>query len=331
MSKSILVIGAEQVKKALEKKEKEIMDIVAKTYISHNESLTSLPHSIFLRFPNDNTNRIIGLPAYIGGDCNKAGMKWISSFPHNIENGIERASAVIILNNMQNGMCESVIEGSIISATRTAASAALAALTIHGNKEETTVGIVGCGRINKEIIHFLKVAFPNLKKAVLFDKSEERAKSFSELISSDHITSEIVETIEAVFEKTKLVSFATTASTPYIDELKNCDEETTILNISLRDFGPTVIEKCDNIVDDIDHVLREKTSVHLTEQKLQNRDFIRCNLADILSGKQPSRVKNKMAVFSPFGLGVLDLALANYVKEFADNNNIGEVINNFLP
>ncbi|HAU86178.1 MAG TPA: 2,3-diaminopropionate biosynthesis protein SbnB, partial [Lachnospiraceae bacterium] len=55
MSKSILVIGAEQVKKALEKKEKEIMDIVAKTYISHNESLTSLPHSIFLRFPNDNT------------------------------------------------------------------------------------------------------------------------------------------------------------------------------------------------------------------------------------------------------------------------------------
>lgn len=34
--------------------------------------------------------------------------------------------------------------------------------------------------------------------------------------------------------------------------------------------------------------------------------------------------------FSPFGLGVLDLAVAQYVRELALRNNVGMVINSFL-
>jgi ornithine cyclodeaminase len=38
-----------------------------------------------------------------------------------------------------------------------------------------------------------------------------------------------------------------------------------------------------------------------------------------------------VAVFSPFGLGVLDLALAKMVYERAVERGVGEVIDSFLP
>lgn len=331
MKNEILVVRANDVNKICVGKEKQIMELVKETYIAHNQKQSSLPHSVFLRFPNSDSNRIIGLPAYVGGQYDIAGIKWISSFPNNIEHEIERASAVNILNNMTTGRAEAVLEGSIISAKRTAASAALAAYTVHGDKSEKVLGAVGCGRINREIISFLRVAFPTIEKIYIYDKDEHRAVTFAENLRNESLQVELASSVDNVFEEATLVSFATTAGIPYVNEIKALRNETTILNISLRDFASQVVLKCDNIVDDIDHVLRERTSVHLTEQKVGNRDFIRCPLADILEGNQPVRIEGKPVMFSPFGLGVLDMTLSNYVKEEAINSGYGITIENFQP
>lgn len=330
MNNQIRIIRARDVRKILEGKEEKIMELVKSTYIMHDKGISILPKSIFLHFPNDTKNRIIGLPAYLGGDLNIAGIKWISSFPDNINHKMERASAINILNSMENGRCETILEGSIISAKRTAASAALAAFALHENKEEKTIGIVGCGRINREIYEFLKRKFVNVKHSVLFDLSRVCAENMKMYIEKNGMSAEIVDSVEAVFERSHLVSFATTASVPYLGGISNIDERTTVLNISLRDFTPEMIEACDNIVDDEEHVLREKTSVALTAEKRQNSDFIRCNLAKVLTGEQKPRKDNRAVIFSPFGLGILDLALNHYVNEQAKKLGLGIIIDNFI-
>ena len=84
------------------------------------------------------------------------GLKWISSFPENVAAGVPRASAVLILNDHDTGYPFACLEASIISATRTAASAALAADWLsRGRSRPRRIGFVGAGLIARYIHTFL--------------------------------------------------------------------------------------------------------------------------------------------------------------------------------
>jgi ornithine cyclodeaminase len=89
-----------------------------------------------------------------------------------------------------------------------------------------------------------------------------------------------------------------------------------VLNLSLRDLAPGLLLEAQNVVDDVDHCLRAQTSPHLAEQESGSRDFVTGTLVDVLSGRvvlDPRRT----VIFSPFGLGVLDLAVGWQVYQTA--------------
>ncbi|HXQ72540.1 MAG TPA: hypothetical protein VN844_18740, partial [Pyrinomonadaceae bacterium] len=161
-----------------------------------------------------------------------------------------------------------------------------------------------------------------------------RARQFTSKLrgSWEKVDATVAEDVRSVLRQCKLTAIATTALTPSIADLSECLPGSTILHTSLRDLAPEVILECDNIVDDVDHVCRAATSVHLAEQLSGNRDFIRCTLADITSGRRPARRDSKsIAVFSPFGLGVLDMAVAQLVVKQGREQQEGTVIESFLP
>jgi 2,3-diaminopropionate biosynthesis protein SbnB len=282
----ILILRGHEVEDLLVGRELELMQTVGRAYETHNAGQSSLPHSTFLRFANNERNRIIALPAYLGGDFEVAGMKWISSFPGNLQLGLERASAVLVLNSALTGRPEAILEGSLISAKRTAASAVLAAKTLTEGQGISSVGLVGTGLINFEVVRFLVASCPEIKKLRVFDLDIDRAVQFQHKChESFDVEVEVMRSIEETFSNASLISLATTAGTPHIHSLSHCAPGATILHISLRDLSAEVILECDNIVDDVDHVCRAQTSVHLAEQVIGNRDFIRCTLADILRGR----------------------------------------------
>lgn len=331
---AILLLKGQEVLELLDGREQEVMRRVRLAYEAHARSQTALPHSTFLRFPADEKNRIIALPAYLGGSFDVAGIKWVSSFPDNVGRNLNRASAVLILNSTSTGRPEAIIEGSIISARRTAASAALAAERIHGDRGDTVFGLVGAGVINFEIARFLLAALPRLKTCVVFDTAAARSDQFARRCRAEFpgLAVEVAGALGEVLGRCPLVSLATTATVPHIDDLSACPPGSTLLHISLRDLAPRVILKCANVLDDFDHVCRAQTSVHLAEQLVGHRDFMRCTLGDILLGAATARDDPAdIAVFSPFGLGVLDLAVADFVRELADAEGRGTHIESFLP
>jgi ornithine cyclodeaminase len=330
----MLILKGHEVFSLLDGQEEILLDIVRKAYQAHGQGESALPHSTFLRFPDDEGNRIIALPGYVGHEFNVAGLKWISSFPGNIKRGIERASAVVILNSPRTGRPEALIEGSIISAKRTAASAALAAKYLHKSGRNNCAGIIGTGLINFEVIKSLRAACPEIETFVIFDIDAGRAAQFRNrcLETFDGVEIRVEKSLDAVLKQCALISFATTAARPYVSDLSACPPDATILHVSLRDLSPEVILSADNVTDDISHVCRAETSLHLAEQVVGHRDFIRCTLADILQGDAPARANaDSRVIFSPFGLGVLDLAVSRYVYEMAVRRGMGTSIDEFFP
>jgi ornithine cyclodeaminase len=333
MDNKVLVLTGEEILSILGGQENELMKVVAASYKTHGEGKTSLPHSTFLFFPEDRRARIIALPAYMGGQFGIAGVKWISSFPANIGRGMDRASAVMVLNSLETGQPIAILEGSVISAKRTAASAALAAKTLLDGAKASALGLIGCGPINFEILRFLLRALGGIQQLTLCDLEPARVALFQEKCAALDAALELrVAENAAEALANPLVCIATTAATPHITSIQKCPPGAVILHISLRDISPKAILAADNIVDDADHIFRAETSLHLTERQVGSRNFVRCTLADILRGQAPARTDStKVAIFSPFGIGILDLAVAKFACDAGHQAGLGTEISSFLP
>jgi ornithine cyclodeaminase len=334
----MLILRHGEVAGLLAGREKEVIDLVAEAYQRHDEGRTVLPHSVFLRFPDRPRDRIIGLPGYLGassdgGPGEVAGMKWISSFPGNVAAGHQRASAAVLLNSLENGHPEALIEGSLISAQRTAASAALGSRMLLAGRRPSGITLIGTGVINREVLRFLAVEHPELDSLAVYDTDLDRARRFTadnaRLLPGAqvrHCTS-----LDEALAAHDLVSFATTAATPYTG-LDACPPGTVVLHVSLRDLTVPAILGSHNVVDDTDHVCREQTSPHLAEQHTGGRDFVDASIGALLRSTARLEPKDgRPLVFSPFGLGVLDLALAGFVRDEAGSGSIGTRVEGFLP
>jgi 2,3-diaminopropionate biosynthesis protein SbnB len=314
---SFAVISGAQVHQAVSGREEQVTDIVEAAYRLHGEGATVNPDSYFLRFPDRPSSRIIALPASVRGDVDVHGIKWISSFPENVAAGIPRASAVLILNDSRTGYPFACLESSIISAARTAASAALAALTLSERRgvRPTRVGFVGVGIIARYIHTYLAgngFAFDRLGIHDLSAEHAEGFKGYLERTEKGQVT--IHDTAEDLIRSSDLVVFATVAGEPHVQDPAWFDHNPLVLHISLRDLSPEIILASCNIVDDVEHCMKAGTSPHLAEQRVGHRDFVAGTLYDVLTGATTPPA-DRPVIFSPFGLGVLDLAVAKYVYD----------------
>jgi N-[(2S)-2-amino-2-carboxyethyl]-L-glutamate dehydrogenase len=326
------VITGAQVQRVLRGRERELVELVEATYRLHGAGDSVNPPSYFLRFPDRPSSRIIALPASLGGDVQVDGLKWVSSFPENVAAGIPRASAVLILNDHDTGYPFACLEGSIISATRTAASAALAADWLSRSRPRPTrVGFVGLGLIARYIHTFLAGTGWSFDEVGLHDLSADNAAGFRGYLEQSRSAARVTvhDSAEELIRSSDLVVFATVAAEPHISEVSWFAHNPVVLHISLRDLAPQVLLASTNIVDDVDHCLKANTSPHLVEQLTGNRDFLAGTLDEVMAGRVGVPV-DRPVIFSPFGLGVLDLAVGkNVYDHLASSGELG-IIDDFF-
>ncbi|WP_327365749.1 2,3-diaminopropionate biosynthesis protein SbnB [Streptomyces sp. NBC_01217] len=311
------VISGAQVRRALHGNEKRIVELTEATYRAHGAGDSVNPPSYFLRFPDRPSSRIIALPASIGGTVRVDGVKWISSFPENVAAGVPRASAVLILNDHDTGYPFACLESSIISATRTAASAASAANWLSRDRPRPArVGFFGTGLIARYIHTFLVGTGWSFDEIGVHDLSADSAAGFRCYLEQSGTTGRITvhDGAEQLIRNSDLVVFATVAGQPHVSDPSWFAHHPVVLHVSLRDLAPEILLASTNIVDDIEHCLKADTSPHLAEQLTGGREFLHGTLDDVMAGRV-SVPADRTAVFSPFGLGVLDLAVGKYVYD----------------
>lgn len=264
------------------------------------------PIKPYLKFP-DKRNRIIAMPAYVGGNKNICGIKWISSFPDNLEKNIPRAHCLTILNSVFTGIPFCIINASCISIIRTAAlSTVLLDKYIQlTDKKKYVLGIIGYGPIGKMhkeyFCHLLK---DQISEIHIYDKNimEEQSDVIFET------------SWEEVYNQADILVLATNTVKPYLTEAPrlNC----LTLNISLRDFCVDSFDLTNTVtvVDDWEEVNREKTNIyHLSRNnKLIREDTI--NIEEFLDMKVP-KGENRAYFVNTMGMALFDICMGNLAYE----------------
>jgi N-[(2S)-2-amino-2-carboxyethyl]-L-glutamate dehydrogenase len=332
--KDFAVVGGKTIHRLLHEDLEGCVRIVREAYLAHDAGDTVNPQSVFLRFPERPDARIIGLPAHLRRPRPLSGIKWIASYPANIRSGTPRASAVLILNDGASGYPFACLEGAVISAARTAASAALAADVIRGgHRKLASLGVVGAGNISRYVLTFLCGLRWEIGTVHVHDIDPAAQIRFAEWLAavSPDTKTTTAPGAEAVLAASDMTLFATVSSAPYVrnpDALAHCP---TVLHLSLRDLAPELVLSSSNVVDDPQHVLSAGTSLALAMERCGNQSFITCTLADLLLRRR-ELAANKPTIFSPFGLGMLDLSVGEWIyRRAADSRELMTAPDFFMP
>ena len=324
------VMSGSVIKSLLDEEPARSIKCVESAYLAHHDGHTVNPDSYFLRFPRNESNRIIALPASIDSDIGVAGIKWIASFPGNIKSGLPRASAVVVLNDQETGYPYALLEGSLISAARTAASAVLGAYWLNGSsRKAASLSVVGAGIIARNTIDMFVADGWDIERFSVFDLDAPSAQALASHISratAAEVT--VAHSLEQALTA-DIVVFATTAGTPYVSREWKFRPGQILLNISLRDLAPELILDAENIFDDVDHCMKANTSPHLAEQLVGNRSFVTGTLAALIRG-EITLDRSRPLIFSPFGMGILDLAMGKGLFEQARERKLLTTIPDFF-
>ena len=141
---------------------KDVIDVTRRAYISHYKGKTKLPGKLHLGFEKGHFR---AMPAAVNKEV---GIKWASVHPGN--RGLHRVMATIIYSEPNTGYPLAVMDGSLITAFRTGASAAIAT-EVLARESSSTIGFIGTGEQSYKQLTAIDELF-DLSHVKVFDISK---------------------------------------------------------------------------------------------------------------------------------------------------------------
>ena len=297
-----------------------------------NAGKVIIPNKIVMTLPpgEKERGRINGLAAYIGGDWEVAGIKWIPGFPNNPSRyKLPRANAFLILNDTNTGMPLVIMDGTLLSAMRTGAIGGGVGAKYLARKDSEVAAIIGMGVQARTQALALKTVLPKLKEIRGFDVWKDRgrlvAKDIEKMIG---ITTKFVDTPKEAVEGADVIDTVTVADEPIVKDAWVKKGNLFIhMGSYIEEEYDVVLHANKIIVDDWEIVKHRKTPVlarMYDEGRIKDSD-IYANLDEIVAGKKKGReTDDERIFFSPIGMAHEDVAVASLVYEQAKKKGIGK-------
>jgi len=299
----------------------ELNTVIESAIICLDQGESVQPIKPYLRF-KDIKNRIISMPAYLGSNFNVAGIKWIASFPDNIDKGKPRAHSVTILNSADTGEPVCIINTALLSILRTTtvSRVVLNRYWKYRNIENPKIGIIGFGPIGQYHLKMSQDFFKDTNAEFFLYDIKEIKKS--NLENSENIT--IVNSWQDAYDNADIFITCTVSKERYID--RKPKGSSLHLNISLRDYKPETITYFREgiIVDKWEEICRENTDIEMMHEKYNLQKHNVKTLVDVVVHNCLDGMVGKMPImFNPMGMSIFDIATADYFHKKSTLVNIG--------
>lgn len=295
-------------------------------------AVIDLPPSV-IHWGDRMARRVALHAAYVGGDLEVTGIKWIPSNPDNPRTlKLPRSNAITILNDAQTGYPLALFEGKLISDMRTGGVCGVGAKYL-ARPGASVVGFIGAGPSSRTQLMALHQVLPHLARVTLFDLVRENAERFVQDMSRRLDLPERMFTIagsaeDAVREADVLVTATGVNIRRRYLRWEWLRPGALLVNHSVNDPEFDVFERADLVALDSRAQL-EFSDVVIAEC------YKRGLLAEsrvalfgaIVAGRHPGRkTSNDIIVFSPAGMGMTDVAVAKRIYDNAIAKGIGTTL-----
>ncbi|GGD97799.1 2,3-diaminopropionate biosynthesis protein SbnB [Paenibacillus nasutitermitis] len=283
------------------------------------------PLKPYLRF-GDPDNRIIAMPAYVGGSIRMAGIKWIASFPHNHRLGLPRAHNTMILNEPVTGRPLAFIHSALLSGLRTAAVSGLMMEAFLKRRKPggLRIGMLGWGPVGRLHLDMCRELLGEVIQSVtLYDPNGIDPASVPETLQA---VTAIADDWRPVFRSADIFITCTVSPMRYLDEQPPAGA--LLLHVSLRDYMPESLAGLKVVVvDDWGEVCREDTDVEQLHKRFGLMESDTVSFPDaVCRDRLAAFPAEEPVLFSPMGLAVFDIAIAACYYHEALRLGIGKAL-----
>ncbi len=308
---------------------RQVLDTVQSVLALHDSNGVILPSKVVLDLGERERGRINAMPAYLGGEFNICGMKWIAGFPPNpVKHGIPRAHAVTILNDAETGVPLAIMDGTYISAMRTGAVTGVGARFLASPASEV-IGIIGCGVQARTQIMALQAAVPGVKLVRAYDIRKQARDQFVRWVGDKlDLKCDPAESPRQAIEGADIAVTVTVADEPIVKDAWLKKGSLFAHVGSYQEEEEAVVFNSDKIVVDIwEEVLHRQTPLlaRLFRAGKIGETRIHANIGTIIRGRKKGREKPEERIFfSPLGLGSEDIGVACLVYRAAKQKGLGQ-------
>ncbi len=314
-----VIIEKEEILKLLDFK--EIITVIEKSFadFSLGKSIMPQPQDIVLEEFRGETHI---KSAYVKGSASYC-VKIASGFYDNPKLGLNSSQGMMILLNSETGMPKCILlEEGMLTDYRTAAAGAVAAKYL-ANANSKNVLVVGSGIQARLQVEFLRQIF-QIRQVFVWGRSEENVEIYRKYFSKlDFLNVKPISAIEEC-QEIDIVVTATPSRSPLLSKVEK-GVHVNAIGADMpgkQELSPKLLAEAKIVTDSTSQCEKSGELQHaLRSGDLILKD-VHAELGEIVAKSKKGReYPDEITVFDSTGLGVQDLAIANYVFEKFINQN----------
>ncbi len=288
---------------------------VEEAFRAFAEGRARMPSKVYLDLPEFEGD-FRAMPALMGS---YAGVKWVNAHPRNHERfGLPTVMGTYILSDPKNAFPLAIMDGTLLTALRTGAAAAVATKYL-AKPSWDRIGFIGCGvqaRMFRDAHRVLKDF-----EVLAADRNPEAAQRFA-----DESKGRVVSLAEAA--GCPVVCIATPSRTPVLE--RTWIRPGTHINAmgadgpGKQELDPQILLDARIVIDELEQSVHGgELNVPLNQGVLSEGD-IAASLGEIIAGQAQGRHSDDdITVFDSTGLAIQDVALAAALYERARERGVG--------
>ena len=324
----ILVLNEKEMRSIMNMK--EAIGAVKEAASNYSAKKTDIPLRANLNVKEFNGNSLY-MYGYVPGS-KALGVKLVSVYPDNPKRGVSACPATVVMENVETGEVNAIMDGTYLTGLRTGALSG-AATEYLSRKDSSIFALIGTGGQAESQLEAV-LAVRDIKEVRVYSRNTDNVKKFIEKVSVGKSQKFVAcNSSDEAIDNADIITAVTVSNDPVFDGKKvkkGCHingvgsytkEMSEIDEFIVCNANKIIVDTMDGTINETGDFLKPM------EKGIFNKDKITGELGELVDGKCKGRENDdELTFFETTGSAVFDLVTGQKIYESAMSKGIGQVI-----